>query len=308
MIAQCLSAAQHTVPADFTVHSMHCYFVLAGNAEIPIIYHVERVRDGRSFATRTVQARQRAKAIFTVTLSFQQDVPEGHKTVEHSTAMPEVEGPDEQAPNRSSGPFESRYSPSVGTDPEQPSLKRTRMWLRAKGPISAQGGHEAHLSALAYMSDSFFIGTVARAHKLWRDFPKESTSDAAKDDEKSARQGADDGQARDLVKRIKAMNGGQLENVERRPEIGMMVSLDHTIYFHQPRDFRADDWLLSEMETPWAGDNRGLVCQRIWTKEGLLIATCYQEVSLSKVSHTGMRRKLMWFLGSRKAKAGRPCQ
>src|ERR1700761_3251935 len=58
VIAQCLAAAQNTVPKNFTVHSMHCYFVLAGNAEIPVIYHVEHVRDGRSFITRTVQARQ----------------------------------------------------------------------------------------------------------------------------------------------------------------------------------------------------------------------------------------------------------
>lgn len=261
---------------------MHCYFVLAGNSEIPIIYHVERVRDGKSFATRTVQARQRAKAIFTVTLSFQRDVKEGMKRVEHTTVMPEVEMVDETAPNRSSGPFESRYNPSVG-DPDQPSLKRTRMWLRAKGPISRQGGHEAHLSALAYMSDSFFIGTVARAHKLWREFPRPiEKDDAGKVDLAETRRSKDEdedmeGQAKDLVKRIQA---GHMENVEKRPEIGMMVSLDHTIYFHRPRDFRADDWLLSEMETPWAGDNRGLVAQKIWTKEGVLIATCYQEVSL----------------------------
>ena len=60
-------------------------------------------------------------------------------------------------------------------------------------------------------------------------------------------------------------------------EIGMMVSLDHTIYFHDPRNFREDDWLFTEMETPWAGDGRGLVYQKIWTKEGKLIATCVQE-------------------------------
>ena len=59
----------------------------------------------------------------------------------------------------------------------------------------------------------------------------------------------------------------------------MMVSLDHTIYFHRPRDFRADEWLFTEMESPWAGDGRGLVLQRMWTRDGKLIATCVQEVS-----------------------------
>ncbi|KAK5182166.1 acyl-CoA thioesterase [Cryomyces antarcticus] len=62
-----------------------------------------------------------------------------------------------------------------------------------------------------------------------------------------------------------------------RPEVGMMVSLDHTIYFHNPRDFRADEWLFTEMESPWAGDGRGLVFQRIFTREGKLVASCVQE-------------------------------
>ncbi|KAI8182119.1 hypothetical protein Brms1b_011272 [Colletotrichum noveboracense] len=61
VIAQCLASAQKTVPNDFFVHSCHCYFLLAGSSEIPILFHVERVRDGRSFATRTVQARQRGR-------------------------------------------------------------------------------------------------------------------------------------------------------------------------------------------------------------------------------------------------------
>lgn len=59
----------------------------------------------------------------------------------------------------------------------------------------------------------------------------------------------------------------------------MMVSLDHTIYFHRPREIRADDWLLSENESPWSGDGRGLVFQRIWNREGVLVASCVQEVS-----------------------------
>lgn len=94
-IAQCLSAAQKTVDPDFTVHSMHCYFVLAGNADIPIIYHVERVRSGKSFATRTVQARQRGKVIFTTTMSFVRQNSGGDQRVEHVTPMPDVPGPTE---------------------------------------------------------------------------------------------------------------------------------------------------------------------------------------------------------------------
>jgi acyl-coenzyme A thioesterase 1/2/4 len=59
--------------------------------------------------------------------------------------------------------------------------------------------------------------------------------------------------------------------------LGMMVSLDHSIYFHRPRDLRADEWLFAEMDSPWAGDGRGLVLQKIWNKDGQLVATCVQE-------------------------------
>lgn len=97
VIAQCLAAAQHTVPppspandnAVFLIHSMHCYFVLAGDTAIPILYHVERVRDGRSFVTRTVQARQRGKCIFTTTLSFVREGSGGETTVDHGWDMPD---------------------------------------------------------------------------------------------------------------------------------------------------------------------------------------------------------------------------
>lgn len=67
-------------------------------------------------------------------------------------------------------------------------------------------------------------------------------------------------------------------NSEKRA-VGMMVSLDHTIYFHRPMEVRADQWLCSEMDSPWSGDGRGLVMQRIWNMEGRLVATCVQEVS-----------------------------
>ena len=113
-IAQTLAAAQKTIPADFTVHSMHCYFVLAGNADIPIIYHVERVRSGKSFATRTVQARQRGKVIFTTTMSFVRQNSGGEKMVEHTYPMPDVPDPTEGKDDmdthggNDTGPFQSQ--------------------------------------------------------------------------------------------------------------------------------------------------------------------------------------------------------
>lgn len=75
---------------------MHCYFILAGQSEIPVIYHVERVRSGRSFATRTVQARQRGNAIFTTTMSFVREGSGGVQKLEHTINMPYVPGPDDE--------------------------------------------------------------------------------------------------------------------------------------------------------------------------------------------------------------------
>jgi acyl-CoA thioesterase 8 len=143
-----------------------------------------------------------------------------------------------------------------------PHQRKPQAWVSCRGSISSSGGQHAHLSALAYMSDSWFIGTVSRAHGLQRfghqlynqtfpDLPEPSS--------------------------IVGQSKNTLET-PRRP-VGMMVSLDHTIYFHRPKEVKADEWLYSEMETPWSGEGRGLVMQRIWNKDGRLLASCVQEVT-----------------------------
>lgn len=292
VIAQCLAAAQRTVPDKFVIHSMHCYFVLAGNAEIPVIYHVERVRQGRSFATRTVQARQRGGVIFTVTMSFTREDSAGTKKIEHAAKMPQVPPPvdlseENEADLRS--PFVIQRIGMTNENSPNPEEKKVQQWFKARGTISEEGGHEAHLNALAYMTDSSFIGTVAKVHKVWR-FGSTKNAKLLKrlrnTDAATLKriQGMDD----EIIKELKSMstdeNGEIILNGQRRPELGMMVSLDHTIYFHEPKAFRADEWMFTEMESPWAGDGRGLVLQKIFTKEGKLIATCVQEVSIPTIS------------------------
>lgn len=195
-IAQSLSAAQATIPTGFVVHSMHCYFVLAGDSEIPVVYEVERVRDGKSFATRTVQARQRGRCIFTTTISFMMEGNGKEIRVEHQSSMPDdVEVPPDGWRRAGGGRGDASFGSDDGTTPFEsvrckifpgkggkPEEKRTRQWIRARGRISAgtpragagskqhdndnQDNHQAHLSALAYMSDSYFIGTVARVHNI----------------------------------------------------------------------------------------------------------------------------------------------
>ncbi|KAL2261574.1 hypothetical protein VTK26DRAFT_3860 [Humicola hyalothermophila] len=281
VIAMCLAAAQRTVAADFVVHSCHCYFLLAGSSELPILFHVEQVRDGRSFATRTVQARQRGRCIFTTTASFVRRPSPGEGdaaevSVGHASEMPrgEVDGQplrpppddyDDEPELLASGPFQGTKIEVVNQASPKPGEKKTRQWIRARGRIA--GGVPAHLAALAYVSDSYFIGAISRIHKLWR-FPFR----AEEFDELPA----------DLRAKIRTLHqwegmGDDPRDMVGRPTIGMMVSLDHTIYFHEPTRVRADEWMLTEMESPWAGDGRGVVTQKIFSKDGTLLATCVQE-------------------------------
>jgi len=158
---------------------------------------------------------------------------------------------------------------------EFPHAKKTRQWIKARGTISPEGGHQAHLSALAYMSDSYFIGTISRIHRLWRYGPAKQL----KEIRDKIPDGTTDAEIEKALKKLKVEDGfgHDLENEEKRPEIGMMVSLDHTIYFHEPRKFRADEWMFTEMASPWSGDGRGVVMQHMFTRDGTLVATCFQE-------------------------------
>lgn len=236
--------------------------------------------------TRTVQARQRGKCIFTTTMSFSRENSGGVKKIAHTLPMPAgitvpEDNPDaENNLERAGSPFESRRIEILNSDSEHPYEKRTRQWIRAKGRISEAGGHQAHLSALAYMSDSYFIGSLSRIHNLWR-FGDPAKLNATPKPSAAAEDVARDAvSANELKKWIKQEgHGDDLTNAAGRPSVGMMVSLDHTIYFHEPRRFRADEWLFTETESPWSGDGRGVVIQKMFSKDGVLIATCIQEVS-----------------------------
>ncbi|KAL8834405.1 MAG: hypothetical protein Q9170_003773 [Blastenia crenularia] len=291
VIAQCLSAAQQSIPPPspsngnsvFLIHSMHCYFVLAGDSAIPIVYYVERVRDGKSFITRTVQARQKGKCIFTTTLSFVREGSAGQETINHGWDMPsdavdklhralgendsKSDTDAEALGVQTSGPFETIRLPIENNASSNIQWKKTRQWIKARGRITSTDSPQAHLSALAYMSDSYFIGTVARVHNLWRF----SSSASRKDQSKTKKH---------EMAKMEEDENSEADEQNPRASVGMMVSLDHTIYFHRPREIKADEWLLSENESPWSGDGRGLVYQRIWNKEGVLVASCVQEYKL----------------------------
>jgi acyl-CoA thioesterase-2 len=222
-------------------HSLHCYFLLGGDPSIPIIYEVERIRDGRSFTTRRVVAIQKGEAIFAMSTSYHADEPGLH----HQATMPKVPGPDDLPteadlkklyldslpPGRAAywrreRPIEVRPVDPSGFFDRRKQASEHHLWFRATGRLPDDPA--THAAVLAYASDMSLLDSATVAHG-------KSVSD---------------------------------------PDI-MPASLDHALWFHE--DFRADDWLLYAQESPWAGHARGLGRGLIYTKDGRLIASAIQE-------------------------------
>ncbi|MGZ6801076.1 MAG: acyl-CoA thioesterase, partial [Mycobacteriaceae bacterium] len=174
---QALVAAGRTVPGEREVHSLHAYFIRAGDPRVPIVYQVDRVRDGRSFATRRVTAVQHGQAIFTLSASFQSP----QEGVEHANLMPEVPGPEELAPlrDRMRG-FEERFG-SRAVEPRPIDIRyvndppwiaresgerstRSQVWMRADGVLPDLP--LLHVCVLAYASDMTLLDSMLVRHGL----------------------------------------------------------------------------------------------------------------------------------------------
>ncbi|MCY7395090.1 MAG: acyl-CoA thioesterase II [Nocardioides sp.] len=236
--AQALIASQRTVDPDFTVHSLHSYFLLPGDYAVPTIFDVERIRDGRSFATRRVMARQHGRPIYYQTVNFQR----AEDGFEHQDAMPDVPAPgagmdlvdlmrlagspDADLLATDWGAIEAGWignsQHGLEPDPSRPSL--ARMWLRLKSGLPDDP--RLHEAAFTFLSDVSLLGASLAAHRV-------------------------------------------------SPSKVMMASLDHTIWFHRP--FRADEWWLYDQWSPSAHGGRGLSIGRVFTQAGLLVATVAQE-------------------------------
>ncbi|WP_046470356.1 acyl-CoA thioesterase II [Allosalinactinospora lopnorensis] len=234
---QALVAAGRTVPSDRHVHSLHAYFIRPGDPAVPIVYDVDRVRDGRSFTTRRVVAIQHGKAIFTLSASF-------HKTepgLEHQVEMPEVPGPEELPTARERlfqafgkvprfarwHPIELRPVGPLSFEVEQnPGLRTTRnlVWLKVDGKLPDD--QMLHVCLMTYASDMTLLDTVLLGH------------------------------------------GRTFAGIS-------MASLDHAMWFHRP--FRADEWLLYAQETPSAAGARGLARGLVYTQSGELVCSVVQE-------------------------------
>jgi acyl-CoA thioesterase-2 len=238
--AQALVAAARTVEEGVEVHSMHSYFLRPGDTAVPIVYDVDRVRDGRSFSTRRVLARQHGRPIYALTASFQV----AEEGFEHQDPMPEVPGPDEVPDVRSLmaedparrrqwqrewGALELRLagdSRPGGLFEGGEHVSRVCFWVRVSPRLPDDA--LVHRAALTYASDVTILGATLVRHGLTIASPA-----------------------------IQA------------------ASLDHTVWFHRP--YRADEWLLYDQASPSAGGARGLAFGKLFTQDGRLVASVAQE-------------------------------
>lgn len=248
VLGQALSAAVQTVPTERLAHSLHSYFLRPGDVSKPIVYTVDRIRDGSSFTTRRVVAIQNGHPIFNLAASFQREEP----GFEHQDAMPAAPPPEQVPPEEvrwkeffrrlpphlreraeRPRPFDMRLVGEHDDDPVLPAKRSPdrMVWLKTVGALPDDPA--LHASLLAYASDHAFVTTALLPHGASWATP------------------------------------------------GMQVaSLDHVMWFHQP--FRVDEWLLHVIDSPAAHGARGLVRGRIFTRDGRLVASTSQEGLIRK--------------------------
>lgn len=241
VLGQALVAAVRTVPEDRLAHSAHAYFLLPGDPSAPIVYEVERIRDGGSFTTRRVKAIQHGRAMFAMSVSFHKH----EESFDHGAPMPKVPMPEdlpseaelksrliEHLPANMKSywererPIEMRPVDIGRYLDRQKRVPRQAIWMRANG--SLPDALSLHQCVLAYASDFTLLDTALIAHgKLSFD--------------------------RDI----------------------QLASLDHAMWFHRP--FRADEWLLYAQDSPNASGARGFARGSVFTRDGVLVASVTQE-------------------------------
>jgi acyl-CoA thioesterase-2 len=240
VLGQALTAASYTVEGR-NVHSLHAYFLVAGDVDAPIVYEVELARDGKSFSNRRVVAIQHGQPIFNMTASFQ--VPE--EGLEHAVSMPKVPGPEgladvrelppdvlEKVPEKMrrflthERPFEFRSVEPIHVLAPPRAAAVRHIWVKTVDRLPDDP--DLHRNVLAYVSDYQLVSTATLPHGIH-------------------------------------FSEGNVQ----------LASLDHAMWFHRP--FRADEWLLYAMESPNAAGGRGLALGRFFTRDGTLVASTAQE-------------------------------
>ncbi|HEX7131542.1 MAG TPA: acyl-CoA thioesterase II [Iamia sp.] len=238
---QALVAAARTVTPDRHVHSLHAYFLRPGDPAVPILYEVDRIRDGRSFTTRRVVAVQHGKPIFNLSASFHvaeegydhsapmpTDVPEPESLPDFTARWEPIMGQTEQGREwlARPRPIDMRYVDGVPSARREPLPPRNRVWMRADGRLPDDP--VLHTCVVTYASDMTLLDTTLFPHG--RSFVENDV---------------------------------------------MMASLDHAMWFHRP--FRADEWLLYDQDTPSASGGRGIARGLFFGADGKLAASVVQE-------------------------------
>ena len=251
MMAEAAAAAYRTVPDGFKLDSLHTQFMLGPKAEKPLVYKVQRVSHGRRFAVRIITIEQDDKPVVVVTASFMSGQEWTGRAMKHATAMQIKERIDEITlddfePMRTErGPFMKFQRLALHhAAPQDPSTTIAPVVAKIDPPMQAPSGSAAHLLAIVHMSNYHVMDCPMSIH------------------------GVDFG-----LYKI-----GDYERKQVPAGMKIMTSLNHTIHFHVHEGFRADDMLYVEATSPWAKDGRGMIHTKIYTKDGLLIATCVQEV------------------------------
>jgi acyl-CoA thioesterase-2 len=238
VLAQAVSAAIATAPTERILHSQHAYFLRPGDVKTPIVFEVERARDGGSFSSRRVVALQHGKPILVSSLSFQV-ASEGD---DYQPEVPDAPPPDTLRSDReialASGRHDESFQITTGedldvrqvdpVDPHNPIPRPPRMqvWMKTTGPVPDRPG--LHEALLAYMSDAYLIDVCLMA------------------------------------------NGRSYYDAKLQT-----ASLDHALWFHRP--CRADEWLLHVLEADQVGGGRGLGKGHFYTADGHLVATVLQQ-------------------------------
>ncbi|KAM0093375.1 hypothetical protein ACP6JD_003141 [Aspergillus fumigatus] len=241
-VAHCLVAAQKTIPSDYVAHSLYCSFVPPANPKQRIEYRVERTRDGKSFLTRTVHATQKAKVISAAIVNF---VRAGTYSKSSDT---DRAGRLEHGPKR----------PEGLTVPDEAEMDGKGI----DGPFEMRWGE-----VLNQRSDDLVHTRI----RYWMR-AKEPMQQTDPQVQLAALSYMSDAYFIGAAVQVYDVPGQTFGT-----KMAMAASLNHAIYFHHPDAVRADEWMCSERESPWAGNDRALVIQRIWSLEGLLVASCVQE-------------------------------
>lgn len=224
VLGQALSAATQTVPEERQVHSLHGYFLRPGDASMPVVYQVDRVRDGGSFTTRRITAIQKGRPIFFCSASFHGE----ENGFGHEVQMPTLPDPDSLDSGANIRRFDGHPIEFLHLEDtaELGQPARKRLWFRLNGELPDNPALHRYL--LAYSSDFNLLTTALVPHGIRFGDPTLQ-----------------------------------------------IASLDHSLWFH--RDVSVNDWLLYDMDSPWAGGARGLARGSIYNRQGQLVASSAQE-------------------------------